>query len=40
MAKAQALLLFPAAASELSEGDFADVQILDEDFLAAEASGF
>jgi molybdopterin molybdotransferase len=40
MAKAQALLLFPAEASELSEGDFADVQILDEDFLAAEASGF
>lgn len=40
MAGAQALLLFPAAASELREGDFADVQILDEEFLAAEAPGF
>jgi molybdopterin molybdotransferase len=40
MADAGALLLFPAAASELNEGDFATVQILDEDFLAAEVPGF
>jgi hypothetical protein len=40
MADAQALLLFPAAASELNEGDFATVQVLDEEFLAAEVPGF
>ena len=40
MAEAEALLLFPAAASELREGDFATVQVLDESFLAAEAPGF
>jgi molybdopterin molybdotransferase len=40
MAEAQALLLFTAEASELREGDFATVQILDESFLAAEVPGF
>jgi molybdopterin molybdotransferase len=40
MARAQALLLFPAAESELREGDFATVQVLDPGFLAADAPGF
>jgi molybdopterin molybdotransferase len=40
MARAQALLLFPAAESELREGAFATVQILDQGFLAADAPGF
>ena len=40
MARAQALLLFPAAESELREGDLATVQILDPGFLAADAPGF
>jgi molybdopterin molybdotransferase len=40
MARAQALLLFPADASELREGDHATVQILDPGFLAADAPGF
>ena len=40
MARAQGLLLFPAAESELREGEFATVQILDQGFLAADAPGF
>ncbi len=40
MARAQALLLFPAAESELREGEFATVQVLDQSFLAADAPGF
>ncbi len=39
MARAQALLLFPAAESELREGEFATVQVLDQGFLAADAPG-
>ena len=40
MARAQGLLLFPTAESELREGDLASVQILDAGFLAADAPGF
>ena len=35
MALAQGLLLFPAASTELAEGELADVQVLDPDVLAA-----
>jgi molybdopterin molybdotransferase len=40
MLLARALLIFPAEASELREGDTATVQILDEDFLAAPTPPF
>ena len=40
MCRAQGLLIFPADASELPEGEFADVQVLDEAFLASDAPGF
>jgi molybdopterin molybdotransferase len=40
MLLARGLLIFPAEASELREGDTATVQILDEDFLAAPTSAF
>jgi len=40
MLRARGLLIFPAEASELREGDSATVQILDEDFLAATTPGF
>jgi molybdopterin molybdotransferase len=40
MLLARGLLIFPAEASELREGDTATVQILDEDFLAATAPAF
>jgi len=40
MAEAQALLLFPAASTELREGEYATVQVLDASFLAADAPGF
>jgi molybdopterin molybdotransferase len=39
MALAQGLLIFPAEASELAEGTSAQVQLLDEEFLAAEDAG-
>jgi molybdopterin molybdotransferase len=40
MVEAQALLVFPAEATELREGATATVQVLDEDFLAEAAPGF
>jgi molybdopterin molybdotransferase len=40
MLLASGLLIFPADASELREGDTATVQVLDEDFLAAAEPGF
>ena len=40
MLLARGLLIFPAEASELREGDTATVQILDEDFLAASTPAF
>jgi len=40
MSLAQGLLIFPAEASELVEGEMASVQVLDEDFLAADSPGF
>ncbi len=40
MLLARGLLIFPAEASELREGDRATVQILDEDFLAAPTPAF
>ncbi len=40
MLLARGLLIFPAEASELREGDTAIVQILDEDFLAAPTPAF
>jgi molybdopterin molybdotransferase len=40
MLLARGLLIFPAEASELREGDTATVQILDEDFLAATTPAF
>jgi molybdopterin molybdotransferase len=40
MLLARGLLIFPAEAGELREGDSAIVQILDEDFLAAPAPAF
>ena len=40
MSLAQGLLIFPAEASELVEGETASVQVLDEDFLAADSPGF
>jgi molybdopterin molybdotransferase len=40
MLLARGLLIFPAEATELREGDIATVQILDEDFLAATTPAF
>lgn len=40
MLLAQGLLVFPADATALNEGDTATVQVLDEDFLAAADPGF
>jgi molybdopterin molybdotransferase len=40
MTLAQGLLIFPAEASELREGERADVQVLDDDFLTASQPGF
>jgi molybdopterin molybdotransferase len=40
MLLARGLLVFPAEASELREGDIATVQILDEEFLAASTPAF
>jgi len=40
MALAQGLLVFPADATELREGTLVQVQVLDEDFLAAADAGF
>jgi molybdopterin molybdotransferase len=40
MAMAQGLLVFPADATELREGTVVQVQVLDEDFLAAADAGF
>jgi molybdopterin molybdotransferase len=40
MLRARGLLIFPAEASEIREGDTATVQILDEDFLAASTPAF
>ena len=40
MIRAQGILIFPAEASELAAGVSAAVQVLDSDFLAADAPGF
>jgi len=40
MALAQGLLVFPADATELPAGAAVQVQVLDEDFLAAADAGF
>ena len=40
MTRAQGILIFPAEASELAAGASAVVQVLDADFLAADAPGF
>ena len=40
MCDAQALLVFPADASELQAGERARVQVLDEDFLASRGPAF
>jgi molybdopterin molybdotransferase len=40
LTRAQGLLIFPAEAKELREGDTATVQVLDERFLAADEPGF
>jgi molybdopterin molybdotransferase len=40
MLLARGLLIFPAEASKLREGDTATVQILDQDFLAATTPAF
>jgi molybdopterin molybdotransferase len=40
MIRAQGILIFPAEASELAAGASALVQVLDADFLAADAPGF
>ena len=40
MIRAQGILIFPAEASELAAGASATVQVLDSDFLAADAPGF
>ena len=39
MALAQGLLVFPADATELPAGAIVQVQVLDEDFLAAKDAG-
>ena len=40
MVSAQGVLIFPAEATELAEGDTATVQILDEEFFASPEPGF
>ncbi len=40
MTRAQGLLIFPAEASTLNEGDTATVQVLDEGFFASSEPGF
>jgi len=40
MLLASGLLIFPAEASELREGDTATVQVLDDDFLAMDTPAF
>ncbi len=40
MTRAQGLLIFPAEASRLNEGDTATVQVLDEGFFASSEPGF
>lgn len=40
LCEAQGLLIFPAQMRELRAGDTATVQVLDEDFLAADGPGF
>jgi len=40
LCEAQGLLIFPAQARELRTGDTVTVQVLDEDFLAADGPGF
>jgi molybdopterin molybdotransferase len=40
MLLARGLLIFPAEASELRAGDTATIQVIDEDFLAADTPGF
>jgi len=40
MSLAQGLLIFPAEARELVEGETVSVQVLDENFLAADSPGF
>jgi molybdopterin molybdotransferase len=40
MTRAHGVLIFPAEASELPAGASASVQVLDADFLAADAPGF
>jgi molybdopterin molybdotransferase len=40
MMRAQGILLFPAEATQLREGEPATVQLLDADFLASDAPGF
>ncbi len=40
LALAQGLLIFPAAASLLDEGETAEVQVVDEEFFARDSRGF
>ncbi len=40
MSLASGLLIFPAEATALRSGELADVQVLDDDFLASDAPGF
>ena len=40
MVEAQAILIFPAEAAELREGDRGTVQLLDDRFLSASTPGF
>ena len=40
MVRGQGLLVFPAEASELGEGESATVQVIDESFLASAEPGF
>jgi molybdopterin molybdotransferase len=40
MTRAQGLLLFPAEATELREGDTATVQVIDAEFFASSQPGF
>ncbi len=40
MTRAQGLLIFPAEASKLNEGDTATIQVLDEGFFASSEPGF
>lgn len=40
MTRARGLLVFPAAAAELQEGDYATVQVLDADFFETAGPAF